>query len=882
MKKYFVHAIIVIIAAVRAVSAIAQDAYQMRVSFPGYDNREETLFNFPALVVFTNNVGGSGFDFGAMPFADPKGRDLRFFGDDGEPVPFEIDSWDTNGVCAVWVQVPELKPDGSSFVRAVWGGTFVSQGRSSYDVWDDFLLVQHYNENNSGAVADATAAKQTAAIRNPSYAYSEGKFGGSANLSADWRNNVITMNNGGIGLGSAWTISVWFKELMPRDYGDGNHWRTLTRGPVKNHHIIISQYGDDVGVYMDNGPSDPPAIDGGFYPVSPAQIASDYENGYWRQFYAVGTDNTTSVYVDGELIGFGANFQCDVPVYAIDNYQEGGQKFANYLDEFRIADCARSSNWVWAAYASESGDPAFAVYELSTAGDLPFALVYDAVQTAPTAADFSCRIFITDAAFPFSPDSVELHYALADGVYETPVAASEIAPNVYSASVPNLILGTNYVFKFKAEYDNGAIVIWSDAGAYETQGAAEFGAPSAAAFADAITFLAPLDPGAGLQWAQLWISENEADLANPSAPSATLACTWSSDFPSVLSHRVENLADDFTLYARFVAFNIMPDGTDKPVTVMSGIVSATTGSCEVFWDNDFGNGIWDTASANWHFGGDAPGTAQFAHGNTAIFPINAPATVSLADNTAVSDARLFIGNGASFALAGAGKTLTVFGTLSVNDSSYSAANAIDAPKISGPGSFGLCNGRFRLGNSANDYTGITLVGGGTLDAPLAGIGATPLGAGDISLGSYLPRRSAATLNITAAESPASMTAPALCLQGGMNAGILAVDGDAAVSFGELDYDDGATLQLALSNGATADVAEIPNGNYLPPFVVTASGDYVRKTASGLVAIDDYSAFPNIFTNTTLAANTAVVAARPDGSLDLGGNTLTLGGVILGN
>jgi hypothetical protein len=48
--------------------------HKLKIAFGGY-NRAETLTNFPALVVFSNNVAGSGFDYST--FLTPNGCDLQ-------------------------------------------------------------------------------------------------------------------------------------------------------------------------------------------------------------------------------------------------------------------------------------------------------------------------------------------------------------------------------------------------------------------------------------------------------------------------------------------------------------------------------------------------------------------------------------------------------------------------------------------------------------------------------------------------------------------------------------------------------------------------------------------------------------------------------------
>ncbi|MCL1910175.1 MAG: hypothetical protein FWG05_04485, partial [Kiritimatiellaeota bacterium] len=159
----------------------------------------------------------------------------------------------------------------------------------------------------------------------------------------------------------------------------------------------------------------------------------------------------------------------------------------------------------------------------------------------------------------------------------------------------------------------------------------------------------------------------------------------------------------------------------------------------------------------------------------------------------------------------------------------------------------------------------------------------PLVLGEIIIGSlcYSPP-DPATLTLTPPAGPAAIYMPILSLEGFFNAGKLNVGADVQVSVGHLDGI--GTVQLDIAPGARVDFGDIDYQTFtsgmLSPYAVTPSGDYFEKTpSSGIVAINDYTGF-NVFTGTSLAADTNAAAARVTGALDLGGNTLTVKGAIL--
>ena len=403
MKK-----ILAALAALVCTFAPAQGGNRMVISFPGYDNNVETLRDFPALVVFTNHTGGSAFTFQAHGFADPDGYDLRFTDADGAPLAYEIDTHEQDAALLAWVKIPALKPDGSTFIIASWGdpGNGQLPCTTNGAVWSgDFLLVQHFNEPaGTKSVRDSSGKGNHGKIVFPSGTPANGVVGGAANLTeGNGRNNGIYMDDdNGFAIANnknRWTISAWFKELKEPG-SSGNDWRTLARGPDKWHHVIVNTGNDKLGAHI----SGDGHIPGGFGAANnPAKTQPDANPdpptaaaaasagnvmlppdspGVWRHITAVGTGvapgvnghGQTEYYIDGSHVG-SLTYQCNHPIYAVGFYQGpenppdpprtvAAQQFASYLDEFRVAQAARSAYWIRASYQSEMGVPGFAAYEM--------------------------------------------------------------------------------------------------------------------------------------------------------------------------------------------------------------------------------------------------------------------------------------------------------------------------------------------------------------------------------------------------------------------------------------------------------------------------------------------------------------------------------------
>ncbi|MFZ4398008.1 MAG: DUF2341 domain-containing protein, partial [Kiritimatiellia bacterium] len=101
---------------------------QMKITFGGYTNPSEVLTNFPVLVVFSNNVGGSSsFDYSHS--CSSSGYDLRFATnstDRTNSINYEIESWNPFGTSYVWVHVPTISTNGQGAIWANWGNTNAS------------------------------------------------------------------------------------------------------------------------------------------------------------------------------------------------------------------------------------------------------------------------------------------------------------------------------------------------------------------------------------------------------------------------------------------------------------------------------------------------------------------------------------------------------------------------------------------------------------------------------------------------------------------------------------------------------------------------------------------------------------------------------------
>ena len=221
---------------VGAASAGLYDSwgYKAQVQFSGY-SRTETLTNFPALVVLSNNCF-SGFSYSQFKSGT---NDLAFTADAAGTMNlnYEIDTWNTNGSSYVWVQVPALV--GNSTITVWWSGVTNSAPASQTNgtTWDSgFHGVWHLKET-SGAQADSTTnQKNSTSINVTSQGAAGGSVGGADLFNASHYQVVtpaLNLNTNTI------TISAWVNGVENADWAGIVYVRggttTLGIDVVANH-----------------------------------------------------------------------------------------------------------------------------------------------------------------------------------------------------------------------------------------------------------------------------------------------------------------------------------------------------------------------------------------------------------------------------------------------------------------------------------------------------------------------------------------------------------------------------------------------------------------------------------------------------------------------
>lgn len=332
--------------------------WRSRIGFPGY-TRGETLTNVPMLVTFGGHIPNFRYD----QFREPLGADLRFLASDGVTIlPHETETWDTQGVSCVWVRLPELTNAGT-FAWAYWGraGAGAPESLTNGAVWSNACEAVWHLSEASGAHADWSRRGYTASPYNAPQQGVAGliggcdRFSGTAYLSCGNKPGTVISDPTGRDL----TFSCWVRpgNLAGPGYVFSSGGQTTSRG------IGMSLDASEVAGFMVRN-----ATNG---------IATGYVmplgQGEWvhvAMVYQQGT-STLRLYRNGTNFGeyaAGAMTQSDAQTAVtlgkpnnVNNYYFDGS-----IDEARFATEARSSNWIWACWASQVSNTMFCSFGPAT------------------------------------------------------------------------------------------------------------------------------------------------------------------------------------------------------------------------------------------------------------------------------------------------------------------------------------------------------------------------------------------------------------------------------------------------------------------------------------------------------------------------------------
>lgn len=281
--------------------------------------------NVPALVRLSE---GNGFSYSDFTLQD--GGDLMFADEEGNPLPHEVDTWNTSGESLVWVRLPSSAA--GTKIDMFWGRGGRSTAQST-DLWDGYKGVWHMN---SASPADASGSGNDGKAEG-SAATAAGKIGDA--LSLQTTNSFVSCgtNLSNSALASGFTVGGW----VNLDNRTGRH---AIFG--KNLFISLRTYGTGTIEVTTPGKKD--------HTLSVSVPAA----GTWWHIaltFQKNTSNGCKVYVNGVLAvqttsGDIANQTDPTEMWLGRNQWGNDQNFKGFLDEMRLMASVRDANAVAAEY----------------------------------------------------------------------------------------------------------------------------------------------------------------------------------------------------------------------------------------------------------------------------------------------------------------------------------------------------------------------------------------------------------------------------------------------------------------------------------------------------------------------------------------------------
>ena len=162
------------------VETIAPDGFARGVvlKVDGYDASRQALTDFPVLVRISSETI-PGFSYSDINFPAKANADICFKAEDGTPLAFDIDTWDTsaNATSLVWVTLPVMT-NGTEFAM-FYNGQTSGKDVCGVNAFTNYVGVWHLGEPGDAAqvINDSTLNELTGDSSSRSLAVPAGRIG---------------------------------------------------------------------------------------------------------------------------------------------------------------------------------------------------------------------------------------------------------------------------------------------------------------------------------------------------------------------------------------------------------------------------------------------------------------------------------------------------------------------------------------------------------------------------------------------------------------------------------------------------------------------------------------------------------------------------------
>lgn len=310
------------------------------------------LTNFPVLVSLSS-------DSDLSSHAQANGDDIMFTDAGGTQLSHEIESY-SSGTLVAWVKVPTVSATADTLIYMYYGNSGVSSQEDIEGVWDsNYQMVQHLNET-SGQHIDSTAnSNDSTTVSVTSQGNASAKIGGADGF--DGNNDYIEVpHDASLDITGAMTISGWLYD----NNANYNHADTviLCKGVFSWQYVPYCSLIAWNTIYLEvsNDWTDDN--------VSYNLTEGPYSSQQWIYYtFTRDSSNNVSIYINGQLeegptaIQSAVGNTDDLTIGADTNIS---QDFNGRLDEIRMSNTNRSTDWITTEYNNQNSPATF--YTLGT------------------------------------------------------------------------------------------------------------------------------------------------------------------------------------------------------------------------------------------------------------------------------------------------------------------------------------------------------------------------------------------------------------------------------------------------------------------------------------------------------------------------------------
>ena len=393
----------------------------------------------------------------------------------GQLLPYEIETWNTNGESIVWTRLPVYENGATVTVR--YGAPFANAPLPATDVWAGYAGVWHMNETYDAETAatglshDSTtnglhATPTNAGSGNLAQMTSGAGVLGNARVNAT--NNTKNGNYlsvpgyDSLALGSTFAVSGWFKATTVNGYP-----RLLSRK---------TGYNSDNGWEIENNNGNAKGFNARGASGDAITLTTPTYANTWLHIALVYDGTKLAAYANGSPCGSGtiaAATDNGKPLSFGNNSNGSEYSLPGLYDEIRLLDATPSAAWIAADYhamadapavsavsSSDTSAPVLGVPSVARNPDGSFTVSVAVSENAP--ASIVCTIGGTDYAMTNADASLPATYSatvsgLAPGTHVASVHTTAASGTSVSATCPDAFHAGALTIAKQSDADEGTL-----------------------------------------------------------------------------------------------------------------------------------------------------------------------------------------------------------------------------------------------------------------------------------------------------------------------------------------------------------------------------------------------------------------------------------------